>query len=66
MDRIEFLKQRIAALEQSIHSNEKMIHLCEIVKDADDGTQKADIAELQRRIRIDKELLAARKAELRE
>ena len=66
MDRIEFLKQRITALEQSIHSNKKMINLCEIVNDVDDETQKADIAEMKRRIKIDKELLAARQAELGE
>jgi hypothetical protein len=66
MDRIEFLKQRITALEQSIHSNKKMINLWRIVKDLDDETRKADIAELERRIRIDKELLAARQAELGE
>ena len=66
MDRIEFLKQRITALEQSIHSNKKMINLWRIVKDLDDETKKADIAELERRIRIDKELLAARQAELGE
>jgi hypothetical protein len=66
MDRIEFLKLRIAALEQSIHSNKKMINLCEIAKDVDDKTQKTDIAELDRRIRIDRELLAVRQAELRE
>ena len=64
MDRIEFLKQRITALEQSIHSNKKMINLGRIVKDVDDETKKADIAELERRIRIDKKLLAARQAEL--
>ena len=66
MDRIEFLEQRITALEKSIHSNKKMINLCRIVMDLDDETQKADIAELERRIKIDKELLAARRAELGE
>jgi len=66
MDRIEFLEQRITALEKSIHSNKKMINLCRIVMDLDDETQKADIAELERRIKIDKELLAARQAELGE
>ena len=66
MDRIEFLELRITALEQSIHSNKKMINLCRIVKDLDDETTKADIAELERRIRIDKELLAARRAALGE
>jgi hypothetical protein len=66
MDRIEFLKQRITALEHSIHSNKKMINLCRIVKNVDDETTKADIAELERRIRIDKQLLAARRAELGE
>ena len=66
MDRIEFLKLRITALEQSIHSNKKMINLCEIVKDVDGETQKADIAEMKRRIKIDKELSAARQAELGE
>jgi hypothetical protein len=43
-----------------------MINLCEIAKDVDDKTQKADIAELDRRIRIDRELLAVRQAELGE
>ena len=66
MDRIEFLKLRITALEQSIHSNKKMINFSRIVKDIDDEMKKADIAELERRIRIDKELLAARRAELGE
>ena len=66
MDRIEFLELRITALEKSIHSNKKMINLYRVVKDLDDETTKADIAELERRIRIDKELLAARQAELGE
>jgi hypothetical protein len=66
MDRIEFLKLRITALEQNIHSNKKMINLCRIVKNVDDETTKADIAELERRIRIDKDLLAARRAVLGE
>ena len=66
MDRIEFLKQRIVALEQNIHSNKKMINLCQIVEDVEAKTQKADIAELERRIGIDNELLAARQAELGE
>jgi hypothetical protein len=43
-----------------------MINLCRIVKDLDGQTKKADRAELERRIRIDKELLAARQAELDE
>jgi hypothetical protein len=64
MDRVEFLKLRVAALEQSIHANKKLIDLCKIVKDVDVETQKSDITELERRISIDKELLSAREAEL--
>jgi hypothetical protein len=66
IDRIEFPNLRITLLEQSIHSSKKMINLCRIVKDLDGQTKKADRAELERRIRIDKELSAARQAELGE
>jgi hypothetical protein len=47
-------------------SRKKMINLCRIVTDLDGQTKKADTAEHERRIRIDKELLAARQAELGE
>ena len=66
IDRIEFPNLRITLLEQSIHSSKKMINLCRIVTDLDGQTKKADIAELELRIRIDKELSAARQAQLGE
>ena len=64
MDRMEFLSLRILALQQSIQLNKKMIRFCELVEDVDQETQKADIAELERRIRIDEELLAVRATDL--
>jgi len=64
MDWTEFLKLGIAALRQSIHRNKKLIGLWEVVKDADVKTRTSDIAELERRIRIDQELLVIRETEL--
>lgn len=66
MSREQFLQTRIAALSDSIRRHGDMIQLYETVPDTDANQQRRDIAEFERRLKIDQTLLDARQKELRD